>query len=323
MMAHSPHDMRILQFFRKSIRFSTFSLLQQPPSMSPMSHCLVNFLMSSIGDLLNSTRSMSCRIRSSMSRMDMWQPKQPASDAVATTGLLIICPPSFRIFSISLPMGALSYLRLPMGTANPISFFRMAPTGHWSMAFCAWSSDISPRAPGSATIVDLPGAARHGPKMCLPSFVVMPRTQRRHWMHRLLSIMIFGPAGVDFLLREQVGEARRPASGTGSPGPAARSSRSSRRSGTCGCPRRRASRRGPCACPRGRVRRSPRSCPPLTGRGAGGHVAAADPDGADAAAAGRLEPLVAAERRGCRRRCPWPPRRWSGRPGLCIRFRRW
>src|SRR5665647_3028676 len=93
MMAHSQTDTRTLQFLRKERRTSTFSLLQQPPSMSPTSTGLVKVLMSSMGDLLNSTRSMSPRIRSSMSRRDMWQPKQPARDAVAMTGLLTVLPP--------------------------------------------------------------------------------------------------------------------------------------------------------------------------------------------------------------------------------------
>ena len=39
-----------------------------------------------MGDLSKSTSSMSCRMRSSMSRIDMWHPKQPARDAVATLG---------------------------------------------------------------------------------------------------------------------------------------------------------------------------------------------------------------------------------------------
>src|SRR5512137_1431285 len=89
MMAHSPTETRTLQALRNDRRTSTFSLLQQPPSMRPTSTGLVKVLMSSIGDLLNSTRSTSWRMRSSMSRIDMWQPKQPARDAVAMTGLLM------------------------------------------------------------------------------------------------------------------------------------------------------------------------------------------------------------------------------------------
>ncbi len=139
MMAHSPRETRTLQFLRKSRRTSTFSLLQQPPSMRPTSTGLVNRLMSSIGDLLNSTSSMSLRIRSSMSRMDMWQPKQPASDAVAMTGLLMVYLPV--PFSTSLPMGVRSNLRFPMGTAKPVSLRRMAPTGQMSMALRASASE--------------------------------------------------------------------------------------------------------------------------------------------------------------------------------------
>src|SRR5512136_3262821 len=92
MMAHSPTETRTLQFLRKSRRTATFSLLQQPPSIRPTSQVLVKRLMSSIGDLWNSTTSASLRMRSSMSRRDMWQPKQPASEAVAMTGLLMGSP---------------------------------------------------------------------------------------------------------------------------------------------------------------------------------------------------------------------------------------
>ena len=123
-----------------------------------------------------------------------------------------------------------------------------------------------------------------------------PRTQRWHWMQRLWSSMILGrprrrPRGSG----TGRGSGAR-SSGSGSPAPGARSCRSFRRSGTCGCPRRRASRRGPCACPRGRERRSRRPCPRRRA-GCRRPVAAADPDRADAAAAGGLESLVVAERR--------------------------
>ena len=68
MMAHSPTETRILQCFRKSFRTSIFSLLQHPPSIRPMSHSLVKVLISSTGDLLNSTKSISFKILSSISR---------------------------------------------------------------------------------------------------------------------------------------------------------------------------------------------------------------------------------------------------------------
>jgi hypothetical protein len=61
-MAHSPTETRTLQALRNERRTSTFSLLQQPPSIRPTSTGLVNVLISSIGDLLNSTTSTSWRI---------------------------------------------------------------------------------------------------------------------------------------------------------------------------------------------------------------------------------------------------------------------
>src|SRR5512139_2073993 len=77
---------RILQLARNSRSTCTFSALQMPPSMMPMSHG-PQCLMSVSGERSNSTRSRSANSRSSMSRNDMWQPKQPASEVVATLSL--------------------------------------------------------------------------------------------------------------------------------------------------------------------------------------------------------------------------------------------
>ena len=128
------------------------------------------------------------------------------------------------------------------GTAKPVSFLRMAPTGQTSMAFRAASSEsLGPRCRVQAVCVRGP-SGRGGRRSFFPSLVRMARTQRWHWTHRLWSIRIFGSARLDRPVRELVGEARDVHPDSGRPGPAARSCRSSRRSGTCGCPRRRASR---------------------------------------------------------------------------------
>src|SRR5512139_3434542 len=84
--AHAPIAMRILQFARNSRSTWTFSALQMPPSTMPMSHG-PQCLMSVSGERSNSTRSSSANSRSSMSSSDMWQPKQPASEVVATLSL--------------------------------------------------------------------------------------------------------------------------------------------------------------------------------------------------------------------------------------------
>src|SRR5574343_723997 len=75
---------RILQFLRTSRRTCTFSALHRPPSMMPMSQCGLQCLMSVSGERSHSICSSSVNSRSSMSRKDMWQPKQPASEVVAT-----------------------------------------------------------------------------------------------------------------------------------------------------------------------------------------------------------------------------------------------
>src|SRR5512139_312122 len=84
--AQAPIATRILQLARNSRSTCTFSALQMPPSMMPMSQG-PQCLMSVSGERLNSTRSSSANSRSSMSSSDMWQPKQPASEVVATLSL--------------------------------------------------------------------------------------------------------------------------------------------------------------------------------------------------------------------------------------------
>src|SRR3989338_5051528 len=81
-MAQEPIAISILQFLRNSYSTCTFSALQMPPSIRPMSQgeqCLISV----IGERSNSTSSSSVSSRSSMSSRDMWQPKQPASEVVA------------------------------------------------------------------------------------------------------------------------------------------------------------------------------------------------------------------------------------------------
>src|SRR5512139_2673257 len=84
--AHAPMATRILQLARNSRSTCTFSALHMPPSTMPMSQG-PQCLMSVSGERSNSTRSSSGNSRSSMSRNDMWQPKQPASDVVAMRSL--------------------------------------------------------------------------------------------------------------------------------------------------------------------------------------------------------------------------------------------
>src|SRR6185369_5542434 len=84
LMAQAPTAIRILQFWRNSRKTWTFSALHRPPSIRPMSQSGLMVLMSVSGERSNSMCSSSVNSRSSMSRKDMWQPKQPASEVVAT-----------------------------------------------------------------------------------------------------------------------------------------------------------------------------------------------------------------------------------------------
>src|SRR5512140_2116331 len=90
LMAHSPRETSTSHCLRNCSSTWTFSSLQQPPSTIPTAQRPWNSLKSLIGDRSNSTRSASCRIRSSMSRMDMWHPKQPARLTVAMRVLVVI-----------------------------------------------------------------------------------------------------------------------------------------------------------------------------------------------------------------------------------------
>src|SRR5574343_595780 len=89
LMAQAPMAIRTLQFLRNSRRTCTFSALHRPPSMMPISQSGLHVLMSVSGERSNSMCSSSVNSRSSMSRKDMWQPKQPASEVVATFSFLV------------------------------------------------------------------------------------------------------------------------------------------------------------------------------------------------------------------------------------------
>src|SRR4030042_1363078 len=93
-MAHSPMEIRILQCLRKLRITSRFSSLETPPSMMPTSTGPVNSLMSSIGDLSNSTSSIRSSRRSSMSRMDMGPPKQEVMAVGPPFPFPMLFPPS-------------------------------------------------------------------------------------------------------------------------------------------------------------------------------------------------------------------------------------
>src|SRR5450759_5137385 len=93
LMAQAPTALRILQSARNPRSTCTFSALHTPPSTSPISHGSQR-LMSVNGERLNSTCSSKATSRSSISRKDIWQPKQPASDVVAILilGSFIVMP---------------------------------------------------------------------------------------------------------------------------------------------------------------------------------------------------------------------------------------
>src|SRR5574340_48740 len=82
LMAQAPIATRTLQVLRNSRNTWTFSALHTPPSTMPTSHG-PQCLMSVSGVRSNSASSTRPNRRSSISRSDMWQPKQPAREQVA------------------------------------------------------------------------------------------------------------------------------------------------------------------------------------------------------------------------------------------------
>src|SRR5574343_965740 len=110
LIAQAPTAIRILQFLRNSRRTWTFSALHRPPSIRPMSQSGLVVLMSVSGERSNSMCSSSVNSRSSMSRKDMWQPKQPASEVVATFSFLVgaVMSAALRFGNRRLIVGALA-----------------------------------------------------------------------------------------------------------------------------------------------------------------------------------------------------------------------
>src|SRR5271166_2373165 len=86
LMAQAPTDTRMPQCLRNCLSTWTLCSFAQPPSTSPTSTKQSNSFLSSSGDLSRSTRASSSTIRSSISSNDMWHPKQPAREQVASLG---------------------------------------------------------------------------------------------------------------------------------------------------------------------------------------------------------------------------------------------
>ncbi len=102
--------------------------------------------MSVNGDLLNSIISSISNRSVSISNKDIWQPKQPAKEVVATinfsssfSSILLVLFKDVCTFWFKK-----SYLRSPKGFSLAIPFTRMAPTGHIFIA-CKTSLSLNLR----------------------------------------------------------------------------------------------------------------------------------------------------------------------------------
>src|SRR5271157_1642085 len=87
--AQSPSATTVVAWSRTLRAFARSSSLLTEPSTSAMSTCSGNCFRSTSGEYTKSACSSTVRMRSSMSRNDMWQPEQPSSQIVASVGLLM------------------------------------------------------------------------------------------------------------------------------------------------------------------------------------------------------------------------------------------
>ena len=88
----------------------------------------------------------------------MWQPKQPASEVVATLSLLR--PAAIHVSASSGPgvrraprSASRRNVRSPIGTAKPLRFCRMTPTGQTCAALSASAKSVSPSWPDLALTI--------------------------------------------------------------------------------------------------------------------------------------------------------------------------
>src|SRR4030043_251821 len=97
----------------------------------------------------------------------------------------------FSVFSISLPIGDLSYFRFPIGVIKPFSRASIDPTGHKSMASWAFSGVSWAARTLSTTTCALLLLFLYA-KMLFPCSSLIPLIQRLQRIQRFWSLMING-----------------------------------------------------------------------------------------------------------------------------------
>ena len=93
----------------------------------------------------------------------MWQPKQPASEVVASLTFTGVLDGPFPYISalrdlrqlVSALIGSRSYLRSPIGSANPTCLIRIAPTGQTCAALSVIANVLSTSLPLGELMISL------------------------------------------------------------------------------------------------------------------------------------------------------------------------
>ncbi len=141
--AHSPMTTSRSHISLNFFSVSIFSVLQQPPSTIPRWHRCVKFLISVKGDLLNDTNSTMSNISVSISSIDIWHPKHPARDTVATVFFSKLMSLGFvRMFRLKCSWeDCKSNARSPKGWVKLFPLTIIAPVGQIRIAFSASASE--------------------------------------------------------------------------------------------------------------------------------------------------------------------------------------
>ena len=140
--------------------------------------------------------SSSSTSRSSMSRKDMWQPKQPASDVVAMRSLLIgvSSPSPARPFPGRASPTSMQVERAPSDRHFiAVSLIRIAPTGQMCTAMSPVSRSLSAELPAWRIHDEMRACAAPGDcEHFLPSTSRLARTHSSQRMQRLRSSITVG-----------------------------------------------------------------------------------------------------------------------------------
>jgi hypothetical protein len=161
------------------------------PAFDQADVAAAQLLMSVSGERSNSTFSTSSSSARRCPGSDMWQPKQPASDTVATFSLRGgAAGAAAASSSLRRPVGPSARVegRWPIGTAKPRRLGRITPTGQMRAARSSAVQSLSPSRPlALLTTRCVPMPWPPIANTALPSTSWLARTHSLHRMQRLKS----------------------------------------------------------------------------------------------------------------------------------------